>query len=56
MLAIEAVLIGGVAALLGVLIGTAYGLLGAQSVMASFGSLVVSIPGSSSPASSPSAS
>ena len=44
MLATEAVLIGGVAALLGVLIGTAYGLLGAQSVMASFGSMVVSIP------------
>lgn len=44
MLATEAVLIGGVAALLGVLLGTAYGLLGAQSVMASFGSMVVSIP------------
>ncbi|MDQ0092342.1 ABC transporter permease [Paeniglutamicibacter psychrophenolicus] len=44
MLATEAVLIGGVAALLGVLLGSAYGLLGAQSVMGAFGAMSVSIP------------
>ncbi|WP_411734606.1 ABC transporter permease, partial [Paeniglutamicibacter sp.] len=44
MLATEAVLIGGVAALIGVLLGSAYGLLGAQSVMGAFGALSVSIP------------
>ncbi|MFI8414427.1 ABC transporter permease [Paeniglutamicibacter gangotriensis] len=44
MLATEAVLIGGVAALLGVLLGSAYGLLGAQSVMSEFGAMSVSIP------------
>lgn len=44
MLATEAVLIGGVAALLGVLLGSAYGLLGAQSVMGAFGTMSVSIP------------
>lgn len=44
MLATEAVLIGGVAALLGVLLGSAYGLLGAQSVMGAFGAMSISIP------------
>lgn len=44
MLATEAVLIGGVAALLGVVLGSAYGLLGAQSVMGAFGAMSVSIP------------
>ncbi|MET0979254.1 MAG: FtsX-like permease family protein [Paeniglutamicibacter terrestris] len=44
MLATEAVLIGGVAALLGVLLGSVYGLLGAQSVMGAFGAMSISIP------------
>lgn len=44
MLATEAVLIGGVAALLGVVLGSVYGLLGAQSVMGAFGAMSVSIP------------
>ena len=44
MLATEAVLIGGVAALLGVVLGSVYGLLGAQSVMGAFGAMSISIP------------
>jgi len=44
MLATEAVLIGGVAALLGMILGVAYGLLGAQSALASMGTLTYSIP------------
>lgn len=44
MLATEAVLIGGVAALLGMVLGVAYGLLGAQSALASMGTLTYSIP------------
>lgn len=44
MLATEAVLIGGVAALIGVVLGSVYGLLGAQSVMGAFGAMSISIP------------
>ena len=44
MLAIEAVLIGGVAAVLGLVLGTAYGLLGARSALSSMGELVYALP------------
>ncbi len=44
MLATEAVLIGGVAALLGMVLGVIYGLLGAQSALSSMGTMTYSIP------------
>ncbi|MET1036409.1 MAG: ABC transporter permease [Arthrobacter sp.] len=44
MLALEATLVAGVAALLGCVLGTAYGILGAQSALGSFAALVVSLP------------
>lgn len=44
MLAQEAVLIGGVAALLGLILGVAYGLLGAQSALSSMGDMSYEIP------------
>ena len=44
MLATEAVLIGGVAALLGLVLGVAYGLLGARSALASMGTMTYEIP------------
>ena len=44
MLAQEAVLIGGVAALLGLVLGVAYGLLGAQSALSSMGDMSYEIP------------
>ncbi|TAP25979.1 ABC transporter permease [Arthrobacter sp. S41] len=44
MLATEAVLIGGVAALLGMILGVAYGLLGAQSALSEMGKMTYSIP------------
>ena len=44
MLATEAVLIGGVAALLGMILGVIYGLLGAQSALSSMGTMTYSIP------------
>lgn len=44
MLATEAVLIGGVAALLGMILGVAYGLLGAQAALSAMGDLTYSIP------------
>lgn len=44
LLAWEAVLVAGVAAVLGVLIGGAYGLIGAASVLGSVGEIVLSVP------------
>lgn len=44
MLATEAVLIGGVAALLGLVLGVVYGLLGARSALASMGEMTYEIP------------
>ncbi|WP_183513029.1 ABC transporter permease [Paeniglutamicibacter cryotolerans] len=44
MLALEAVLIGGVAALLGVILGSLYGALGAQSALGEFSGVIVSLP------------
>ncbi|WP_417234065.1 ABC transporter permease [Arthrobacter sp.] len=44
MLALEAVLIAGVAALLGILLGTTYGVLGAQSAVGSFAAITLSLP------------
>lgn len=44
MLATEAVLIGGVAALLGLVLGVAYGLLGARSALSSMGAMTYEIP------------
>lgn len=44
MLATEAVLIGGVAALLGLVLGVIYGLLGARSALASMGDMTYEIP------------
>lgn len=44
MLAVEAVLIAGVAALLGILLGTVYGSLGAQAALGSLGVVTPSIP------------
>lgn len=44
MLATEAVLIGGVAALLGLILGAIYGLLGAHSALSSLGSMQYEIP------------
>ncbi|MGO4297942.1 ABC transporter permease [Glutamicibacter sp. MCAF14] len=44
MLATEAVLIGGVAALLGLALGVVYGLLGARSALASMGEMTYEIP------------
>lgn len=44
MLATEAVLIGGVAALLGIVLGVAYGLMGAYSALAAVGTVHFSIP------------
>lgn len=44
MLATEAVLIGGVAALLGLVLGVAYGLLGAHSALSAIGDMTYEIP------------
>lgn len=44
MLALEAVLIAGVAALLGIVLGTTYGVLGAQSALGSFATVTLSLP------------
>lgn len=44
MLALEAVLIAGVAALLGIVLGTTYGVLGAQSAVGSFATVTLSLP------------
>jgi putative ABC transport system permease protein len=44
LLAWEAVLVAGVAALLGVLLGGAYGLIGAASVLGDLGEIVLSVP------------
>jgi putative ABC transport system permease protein len=44
LLAWEAVLVAGVAAVLGVLIGGAYGLIGAASVLGEIGEIVLSVP------------
>jgi putative ABC transport system permease protein len=44
LLAWEAVLVAGVAAVLGVLLGGAYGLIGAASVLGSLGEIVLSVP------------
>ncbi|MCW2576869.1 MAG: transporter permease protein, partial [Modestobacter sp.] len=44
LLAWEAVLVAGVAALLGVLLGGAYGLIGAASVLGDLGAIVLSVP------------
>ncbi|WP_159614111.1 ABC transporter permease [Glutamicibacter sp. JC586] len=44
MLATEAVLIGGVAALLGMILGVAYGLLGARAALSAMGPMTYSIP------------
>ncbi|MEE1620775.1 FtsX-like permease family protein [Zafaria sp. Z1313] len=44
MLALEAVLIAGVAAVLGAALGAGYGILGAQSAIGSFASIHVSVP------------
>jgi putative ABC transport system permease protein len=44
LLAWEAVLVAGVAALLGVLLGGAYGLVGAASVLGDLGAIVLSVP------------
>lgn len=44
MLAVEAVLIGGVASLLGLVLGTIYGLLGARSALGSMGNMTYEIP------------
>ncbi|WP_372699693.1 FtsX-like permease family protein [Arthrobacter sp. JSM 101049] len=44
MLALEAVLIAGVAALLGIVLGTTYGVLGAQSAIGSFAAVSLSLP------------
>jgi putative ABC transport system permease protein len=44
LLAWEAVLVAGVAAVLGVLIGGAYGLIGAASVLGEIGAIVLSVP------------
>ncbi|WP_369140541.1 FtsX-like permease family protein [Modestobacter versicolor] len=44
LLAWEAVLVAGVAAVLGVLVGSAYGLVGAASALAEVGDVVISIP------------
>jgi putative ABC transport system permease protein len=44
LLAWEAVLVAGVAALLGVLLGGAYGLIGAASVLGEVGEVVISVP------------
>ncbi|MGY2066963.1 ABC transporter permease [Blastococcus sp. SYSU DS0619] len=44
LLAWEAVLVAGVAAVLGVLVGGAYGLVGAASALGEFGEVVISIP------------
>ena len=44
LLAWEAVLVAGVAAVLGVLLGVAYGLIGAASVLGDLGEIVLSVP------------
>lgn len=44
MLATEAVLIGGVAALLGIILGTGYGLLGAHSALSGMGDMTYQVP------------
>ncbi|MDN5825445.1 MAG: ABC transporter permease, partial [Micrococcaceae bacterium] len=44
MLALEAVLIAGVAAALGIVLGTAYGALGAQSALGAFTDVTLSLP------------